>query len=131
MNNYVVWLDSMNAHVFKLKVTGVEKTIVTKSNMDHHTRHKNDRRENSDSNSEHYFKNLVEKLVDADQLLLMGPGLAKNHFKNHLETHQTHTIAQKIIGLENLESFEHTTEKQMMDQAHKYFKTYDLFHNPI
>ena len=129
MKDFVVWLDSKNAHVFAMKTSGVEKSVVSKSDKDHHTRHKHDMR--SDSNSEHYYRDLAAKLKGADQLLLMGPGQAKKHFKDHLTTHQANTLAKKIIGIENLESFEHKTEKQMMATAHKFFKTYDLFHNPI
>ena len=129
MIDFVVWLDSKNAHVFAMKTTGIEKTIVSKSDKDHHTRHKNDR--HKDNNSEHYYNELADKLKAADQVLLIGPGLAKNHFKDHLITHQTNTLAKKIIGLEKMESFEHKTEKQMLAKAYKFFRTYNLFNNPI
>ncbi len=129
MNDFVVWIDSKNAHVFAMKTTGIEKLTVKKSDKNHHTRHKNDK--HRDSNSEHYYSELAEKLKGADQILIMGPGLAKNHFKDHLTAHQSNTLAKKIIGLEKMESFEHKTEKQMMAKAHQFFKTYNLFHNPI
>ncbi len=129
MKDFVVWLDSKSAHVFAMKTSGIEKTIVNKDEKDHHRRHRNDMR--SDSNSEHYYRDLTKALEGADHLLLMGPGFAKIHFKEHLATHAAHTLANKIIGIENLESFEHKTEKQMMAAAHKFFKTYDLFHQPI
>ncbi len=132
MNNYIVWIDSNNARIFALKTSGIEKSLVIKSNKNHHRRHKNDMRENSDSNTDHYFQSLASRLNDADQLLLIGPGFTKNHFKNYLRRHRDHTtLATKIIGLENLESFEHTSEDQMLSKARKFFKTYDLFHNPI
>lgn len=129
MKDFVVWLDSKNAHVFAMKTTGIEKSIVSKSNKDHHTRHKSDK--GKDSHSENYYNELTKKLKGADQILLMGPGLAKNHFNDHLTTHEANILAKKIIGLEKMESFEHKTEKQMMAKAHKFFRTYDLFHNPI
>jgi stalled ribosome rescue protein Dom34 len=129
VKDYVVWLDSKNAHIFALRVSGIEKTILKKREFDHHRRHKNDKR--SDSNAEHYYRDLAEQVKDADQLLIMGPGLAKNRFKDHLTTHEANTLAKKIIGLERIESFEHQTEKQMLAKARKFFKTYDLFNNPI
>ena len=129
MNSFVVWLDSKNAHVFSLKTTGIEKIKVAKNNKDHQRRHKNDMRR--DSKSERYYLELSDQLKGADQVLLMGPGLAKNHFKDYLTTHLANTIAKKIIGLERMESFEHKSEKQMMAKAHEFFKTYDLFNNPI
>lgn len=129
MKDFVVWLDSKKAHVFAMKTTGIEKSIVSKTEKDHHTRHKND--QHKDSNSEHYFSELSKKLKGADQILLIGPGLAKNHFNEHLSTHEANILAKKIIGLEKMESFKHKSEKQMLAKARKFFRTYDLFHNPI
>ncbi len=129
MNDFIVWLDSKKAHVFAIKITGIEKSVIKKNDKDHHTRHKNDQRK--DSHAGHYYNDVAEKLKGADHLLIMGPGIAKNNFKDHLTTHQTHTLAKKIIGLEKMEGFEHKTEKQMMAKAHKFFKTYNLFNNPI
>jgi stalled ribosome rescue protein Dom34 len=128
MKDFVVWLDSKNAHVFAMQNTGIEKSIVSKSDKSHHTRHKKDMR--SDSNSEHYYSRLAAKIKEADQLLIMGPGLAKNHFKDYLTTHQANTLAKKIIGIEKIEGFKHKTEKQVLASANKIFKTYDLYNNP-
>lgn len=129
MKNFVVWLDSKNAHVFALKTTGIEKTIVSKSEKDHHTRHKHDRHQ--DHQTGHYYGDLASKLKGADQVLLIGPGLSKNHFKKYLKIYHAHTLSTKLIGLEQMESFEHKTEKQMLAKARQFFKTYDLFNNPI
>ncbi len=129
MNDFIVWLDSKKAHVFALKMTGIEKYIIKKNDKDHHTRHKNDL--HKDNHAAQYYDAVAEKLKGAGQLLIIGPGLAKNNFKEHLKSHQTHTLAKKIIGLEKMESFEHKSEKQMMAKAHKFFKTYNLFNNPI
>ncbi len=127
MKNFIIWLDSKNAHIFNMKTTGFEKTIVNKRTQDHHTRHKNDK--HKDSNSGRYYSELADKLKEADQLLILGPGLAKNHFKDHLKVHKSNSLAKKIIGTEPMESFEHKTEKQMMAKARKFFKMYDLFNN--
>lgn len=127
MKDYVVWLDSKNAHVFALKTTGIEKSVVRKNDKARPPHNKHD--QDVDINVEHYYRDLATRLKDADHLLLMGPGLAKNQFKDHLAAHQAETLAKKIIGLENFESFEHKTEKQMMARARQFFKTYDLLNN--
>jgi hypothetical protein len=80
-----------------------------------------------DYNSEHYYRDLANKLKGADHLLLMGPGIAKKQFQEHLVVHQTATLAKKIIGLEDFESFEHKTEKQLLARASKFFKSYEHF----
>ena len=129
MKDFVVWLDSKKAHVFAMKSTGIEKTIVSKNEKNHHTRHKKDLRK--DNHAEPYYNDLARTLKGADQILLIGPGLAKNHFQDHLTTHEAHTLAKKIVGLEKMESFAHKSEKQMFARDRKFFRTYDLFHNPI
>ena len=129
MKNFVVWLDSKSAHIFALEPSGTKKSVVKKSEMDHHTHHKKE--QHTDSNAEHYYRDLAKHLKGADQILLMGPGLAKNHFREHLATHEAGTLAKKIIGIENLEGFEHESENQMMAKAHQFFKKYDLMNSSI
>lgn len=126
MSDYVIWLDSEKAHIFALKTTGIEKSHLEKSSMDHHTHNKKDH--HGDSASEHFFRDLAVKLKDAEQLLILGPGFAKDHFKTHLETHHTGGLAKKIIGME---SSDHSTDNQILAEARRFFKDYDLFNNPI
>ena len=129
MKDYVVWLDSQNAHIFALKKLGVEKSVINKKDRDFRPQNKHAAK--VDYNSEHYYRDLANKLKGADHLLLMGPGLAKKHFQEHLVVHQTATLAKKIIGLEDFESFEHKTEKQLLARASKFFKSYEHFDSPI
>ena len=126
MLDYVVWLDSEHAQIFALKTTGIEKSQLQSSGVDHHTRNKKDG--HGASVPEHFFRDLATKLKDADQLLILGPGLAKNHFKSHLESHHTAGLAKKIVGLENSD---HPPDNQILATARKFYKTYDLFNNPI
>jgi stalled ribosome rescue protein Dom34 len=126
MTDYVVWLDYEKAHIFALGISGVEKSHLEKSGIDHHTHNKKDH--HGDSPSEHFFRDLAVRLKDSGQLLILGPGLAKKHFKTHLETHHTEGLAKKIIGVENSD---HPTDNQILATARNIFKTYDLFNNPI
>ena len=125
MADYVIWLDSEKAQIFDLKPSGIEKSQLKKSGMDHHTHSKKDHR--GDSAAEHFFRDLAKKLKGAEQVLVLGPGLAKNHFKTHLETHHD-GLAKKIVGIENSD---HPTDNQILATARKFFKTYDLFNDPI
>lgn len=121
MKDYVVWLDSKNAHIFAMKNTGVEKSVINKKDKDF--RPQNKHATQVDYNSEHYYRDLANKLKGADHLLLMGPGLAKKHFQEHLVTHQANTLAKKIIGVEDFESFDHKSEKQLLARASHFFKS--------
>jgi stalled ribosome rescue protein Dom34 len=123
MKDFVVWMDHQNAHVFALKTGGAEKSVVKNKTKKFLARNKHDPK--IDGNAEHYYKDLAKQLMGADHILLMGPGLAKKHLQNYLNEHQAKTLAKKIIGLENFESFEHKTEKQMLAKAGKFFKSYE------
>ncbi len=126
MSDYVIWLDSEKAQIFALKTSGIERTHLEKKGVDHHTHNKKDH--HGDAAPEHFFRDLALKLKDAEQLLILGPGLAKNHFRTHLETHHTGGLATRIVGFENSD---HPTDNQILAAARKFYKTYDLFNNPI
>ena len=125
MANYVIWMDSEKAQIFNLKTSGIEKSHVNKETIDHHTHNKKDAHQ--DPGVQHYYKDLAIHIKDGEEVLIMGPGLAKNHFKTHLETHNA-GLAKKIVGVENSD---HPTENQIMATARKFFKHYHLFNNPI
>ncbi|MFN7728731.1 MAG: hypothetical protein ACK5P7_06220 [Bdellovibrio sp.] len=128
MKTYVVWLNSKNAQIFRLDPAGVDKLTVTKKVKEsRHPQYVEDK----DLGSSEFYRDVTTNLKEADQILLIGPGLAKNHFQTYLTTHQTHTLAKKVVGLEKFESDKHKSDKQLLARAHKFFRAYDLFHNPI
>ena len=126
MAQYVVWLDSVKAQIFNLTPEGVVKTHLEKTEVDHHTHSKKD--VEVDTGTEHFFHGLCAKFADAEEILLLGPGLAKTHFKTYLEKHQPSGLAKKIIGIENSD---HPTDNQILAEARRFFKTYNLFQQPI
>lgn len=126
MANYVIWLDSEKAHLFHLTTGGIKRSHVEKKTVSHHTHDKS--HNHADPAVERFFHELAEKLTDAADVLLMGPGLAKNHFKTHLEKHHHENLAKKIVGIENCD---HPTDNQIIATSKKFFQKYDLYHHPI
>ncbi|HYX33400.1 MAG TPA: hypothetical protein VE954_09825 [Oligoflexus sp.] len=124
--DYIVWLDSEKAQIFGLNTTGIEKSNVKKSGIDHHSHDKKDH--TNDSHLEHFYRDVATKINDAVQLLIMGPGVAKSHFKNYLESHHASGLSKKVIGIENSD---HPTDNQILATARGFFKTYELFNTPI
>lgn len=110
-------MDSEKAHLFNMKSSGVEKSHLNLHGADHHTRNKKDLHEGA--HTEHFYRDLALKLKDADQILILGPGLSKNRFKTHLETHHAAGLASKIVGIENSD---HPTDNQIIASAKKFFK---------
>lgn len=124
--DYVIWLDSENAQIYSLTVDGVKKSHLKKTGVDHHSHSKKDH--NHDSDAEHFYRDLAERLKDAEKLLIIGPGQSKNKFQTHLNSHHSGNLAKKIIGIENSD---HPTDNQILAAARKFYSAYNLFNNPI
>lgn len=125
MAHFVLWLDSDNAHIFEFKESGIEKTNLKRTEINHHTFNKKDH--HGDPSVEHFYKDVAARLSSATELLILGPGHAKNHFQTHLETHAAE-LAKKTVGIENTD---HPTDNQILALGRKFFKSYNLFNNPI
>lgn len=125
MAKYIIWLDSEHASIFDLKVSGIEKSQLQRQVIDHHTTNKKDH--HGDPATEHFYRDLAKRIKDAEEILLLGPSLSKNHFKTYLESH-TPGLAKAIVGIE---ATDHPTDNQIMAIGRKFFKTYNLFHHPI
>ncbi len=84
MSACVVWMDSENAQIFQISNLGVVKKTVH-SHTDnpigaHYENHKK-------NNAEHFFHKVAMSIEPVEELLIFGAGVAKNHFKTHLEVH--------------------------------------------
>ncbi len=122
MSAYIVWLDHKEAQVYNLTAQGTKKEHLKKHTHEHSNSHADARHDQQD---EHFYHEIAGKLKGADEVLLIGPGLAKNHFKTHLEKHHHAQLAQKVVGVETID---HITENQVLEHARKFFKNYDAFH---
>ncbi len=122
MAAYVIWLDHNEAEIFHLSAKGSQKENLKKNTHAHSNSHV-DARERQEN--EQFFHEIATKLKDAEEILIMGPGLAKNHLKTHFEKHHHAQLAAKIVGIESIDRM---TENQVLEKARSFFKTYDAFH---
>lgn len=126
MAHHVLWIDSVSALIFHLTPGGIEKTHLERKNVTHHTFNKKDH--HGDTNTENFYRDLSSQLSNAEEILIIGPGLAKNHFKTYLETHHKNDLARRIVGVKNSD---HPTDNQILAAAREFFRTYNLFNHPI
>jgi stalled ribosome rescue protein Dom34 len=70
------------------------------------------------------FHDVANSIQDAKEILLCGPGEAKIQFNQYLQKHFAHSIAKSVVATETVD---HPTDKQILDFARKFFKSYDLF----
>jgi stalled ribosome rescue protein Dom34 len=119
MSIYAILIDSQNAKVFAFAGGEVTHHAYHRHEPAHHTGHTVD----AEKNSEHFFHEVATHLTGATQLLLMGPGLGKEHFKSHLEKHHAHDLAQKIVAVDTVD---HPTDPQLVAHAREVFAAHHI-----
>lgn len=122
MANYVVWLDSSLARIFELHPDKVEELHLKRVEFRHHNGA--EKSQNAHKNLEKYFHELAGALKEAHEILLVGPGDAKTHFRHHLEAHHHADVNKKIVGVETVD---HPTDGQIVALGKKFFKKHLQF----
>lgn len=110
MSYYALWLDHKNAYVYRFTEKGVEeKSFAAES-----------KQPRTDKDDQKFYHSLTPLFNDAQELLIMGPGVAKDEFKHHCENHHHSGLAKKIVGCKTMES--HPTSAKMLAEANAFFK---------
>jgi stalled ribosome rescue protein Dom34 len=125
MSACVVWIDSENAKIFKITEAGIEKKELSGHTVNpigaHHDNHKHNA-------EEHFFHDVAAAIGTVEELLVFGAGVAKNHFKTHLEKHHHQQLAKNLVGVEPLD---HLTDNQILEASRQFFKKYNAFNSSI
>lgn len=127
MSACIIWLDSEHAKIFKISAAGVEKKSLKQTgsahpvSSAHFDAHKNEA-------IEHFFHQIAGEVGSVEELLIFGSGVAKSHFKSHLEKHHHKQLAQHIVGVETLENL---TDNQILEAGRKFFKKYDAYQSTV
>jgi stalled ribosome rescue protein Dom34 len=122
MANVVVWIDSTHAKLFELHGETTTEVKLKKHEVRHHNG--TEKEQNNHKNSEKFFHDVALHLSQAHEVLLIGPGEGKSHFKSHLEKHHHKQVALKIVGVETVD---HPTDGQIVALAKKFFKAHLAF----
>ena len=85
----------------------------------HHDNHKHNA-------EEHFFHALALEIGNVEELLVFGAGMAKTHFKTHLEKHHHGQLAKSLIGVETLDKL---TDNQILESARKFMKKYNTYNS--
>ena len=120
MSLVAIWVDHQQANVFKFTSNGIKREAFHGHFPEHHT-HASDNRENQ-VHEDQMFKELIPQLSDAKEILILGPGVTKIHFKNFIEKRST-ILGKKIVGCETTD---HPTEPQLLSLASRFFNSEHL-----
>jgi stalled ribosome rescue protein Dom34 len=132
MRNYsALWMDHKHASLFNFAIENgalvkepvSEKDFVADHVIQHHNRNPKDaHHEVKDHQLVAFFHKIVNELNDVEQLVVMGPGIAKSQFKHHCENHHHKAIAKAIVGIENMPS--HPRKNEIVDKAREFFDSH-------
>jgi len=118
----IVWMDSRKAHVFRFSADDVESQRIRSHSPFRKVHHKAgvigaghphlDRR---------FFEEIAEALDGVQEWLLTGPGTAKSEMARHIEEHLPE-LKRTLCGLQ---TSDHPTDGELVDQARWAFKSID------
>lgn len=113
MEKTAVWIDHSTAHIFDYNSEGAHPRSLLKN---HQTTTKEG---NSQEHTKAFYHEVATALNDCKSILLMGPGQAKEEFKNHCESHHK-LINQEIFKVESMK--DHPSVPEILEVSGKIFK---------
>lgn len=116
MNVAVIWIDREHAQVYLLSKDKMERRKFEHHHKDNH-RHIRDSEEKN-REEQGLFQDVGNALEGMDQILILGPGVAKHHFRNYL-MEQKPMVAKKVAGVETVD---HPTDGQIAAMARKFYE---------
>jgi len=105
MAHYALWLDHQYAYIYKFTPTTVEEKTLKSHGHDDATK---------------FYHTVAQSVKDADELMIMGPGVAKDEFKHHCELGHHGQLAKAIKGVRPMAG--HPTKAMMINEAKDFFK---------
>jgi len=118
----IVWIDSKEAHVFQFNADDVEKQRIQAHLPFRKIHHKAGVIGAGHLHLDHhYFDEIAKTLEDVQEWILTGPSTAKDELRGYLHTSQP-ALEEKLLAVE---TSAHPTDGQLLDHAHRFFKTAD------
>ena len=120
MSTFVVWLDHEHARVFCVlgeKLQLVELNAHQQESATHARAMALDSGD-QDRRARAMFKAIGDQMIDAQRILILGPGLAKHLFLGHLSEHSPR-LFKKVKGCETVN---HLNQHQILAIVEKYFR---------
>jgi stalled ribosome rescue protein Dom34 len=117
MKHTTIWIDHAHAYIFEFSAKGIEERDL-----------KNDY--NGPEDKEHlkkFFHKAATTIGGPSQLLIVGPGTAKDEFKHHCQDHHHTALDKVIVGTETMKS--HPSKAEILTVSRKFFNHYFSWHN--
>lgn len=112
----VVWIDREHAQLYLLSNDKMERRKFEHHHKENH-RHVRDSVEKN-KEEQGLFHEVGKAVEGKDQILILGPGVAKHHFRNFL-MEQMPMVAKKVAGVETVD---HPSDGQIAAMARKFYE---------
>jgi stalled ribosome rescue protein Dom34 len=109
----VVWMDQQEAHVLMF-----DREHVHAQHIKSRSHHKH---QGKAGDATALFADVAHALSGTHEVLLTGPGLARNQFKDWCTTHHKATADLVVDSI----ATDHPSDAQLIALAKKYFKKFD------
>lgn len=109
----VVWMDHSEAHVLMFDREHIEAQRI--KSRSHH-KHQGKAEDNAA-----FFTEIAKALAGTREVLLSGPGLARNQFRDWAAANQAALAASIVDSV----TTDHPTDGQLVAMARQYFKKFD------
>lgn len=109
----VVWMDHSEAHVVMFDREHMEAQRIRSRS---HHKHQGKAEDNAA-----FFVDIAAALAGTHEVLLAGPGIARNQFRDWCGNHRA-TVAEAIV---DSVSADHPSDGQLVAMARQYFRKFD------
>lgn len=125
MSSLAVWMTSDEARIFTFDPSGPEAKHVSRHGKKHQREVQGKNRPQQGGDADRFYHKLASELAAtrATRWLVIGPGLAKTHFAEHVRAHHPRD-ASKILAVETLDR---ATDGEIKNFAHDCFKRHGVF----
>jgi stalled ribosome rescue protein Dom34 len=118
----VVWMDHREARIFQFNREEAERLVLHAERPTRHLHHKAGAVGPGKAAEDHAFHRAVESAVAAaGEILVVGPGAAKQEFIRHVERSDP-GLRARVVGVETVD---HPTDPQLVAFARRYFSGAD------
>lgn len=122
MSYKTIWIDHQEAYIFEFSssLKFFEKHFSKKGDVK-----KNEFPRKFTHAKEHqkmFYHAMANELGNPDQVLILGPGIAKDEFKHHCESHNHEKLAKKIVSTIPMRS--HPRKSEILKVSKDYFDKY-------
>lgn len=117
----VAWLDHSDAHIIRFSRDETHPPEHVRSSHGHQHLHNKHAPHAQHQPPTDFFDDVAKSLAEAHEILICGPGSAKNEFVKHIENHHR-VIQPRIYGVETVD---HPSDEQLLKFARSFFLAAD------